>query len=151
MGTEIGRDDCVPWHDCAGNVYHIGWVQFSGHLASVIKRGQQVAMGGDTGFLPAVSFADTISQMIQRGGDIAHQLNIGAVNLVGVWCRIDMNDGGRRGPRLDKLNSVEPGGDDQVRAGQEIPYELVAGHFQRPGVSNRGDLPRSRPSPLARQ
>ena len=42
-----------------------------------------------------------------------------------------MDDRCVRRPRFDQLYGGEPGGDNQVGAGQKIPDELVTGHVER--------------------
>src|SRR3546814_13501921 len=45
--------------------------------------------------------------------------------------RIDVDAGDLRRPRLDELDGIEARAEDEVRAFQEVPNEVVARHVER--------------------
>ena len=72
-------------------------------------------------------------QRAKRTGDIPHDLDPRLIDPFDVRDRIDVDQRGIERPRLDQLNHVETGGDDQIRLGKQAVYDLFAGHVNDPG------------------
>jgi hypothetical protein len=73
------------------------------------------------------------SDPVQDGGDVADDLVLTGVHLVGVRGGVEVQHRGGQPPWADQLDRVEAGRQDEVGVGQEVPDHAVAGHVEHAG------------------
>jgi hypothetical protein len=84
-----GRDDRIVGHRRAHHVDHVARVQPPGDTPGAVELAQACAVCGDLGKRPARVCRAGIGDRVQDRGDVAHDLDLGAIDLVGVGHGVD--------------------------------------------------------------